>query len=610
MILSTHIKKWGHIDAIRKEALLFYKCLCREIPEADVILVSIEDETDNPINVDDFIVTNLERLSKLIEQVKPDIIHIIESTPYLFYQMLEGITMIPAKVVITCVDNNPLYGLTEQMIEEIMHLSDHNDCFLYCYSENALHVLHKAGIRNAAITEPLIELVNKGNSDSETSPQKISLDKAVVGFASTPFNQSSFSARGIYLLEKVLKHNDVKVKIPWRENAVKPPKIFVSNEKVDLSYGFINMDEFYKAIDIYLIPFAEYGQNHASPHSFWEAIMYGKPLVVTNKVGIASLVDEYDIGVVSETTESGLIQAINRIINNYNYYCERVKFFRDQINKSILNPSNILKRYIETYEILLNNPGNTITLSGWRTALRLNNQELVKGSIALKNYYSQQYEAINYRERRFGNFPMNIYNLMELQALRLLIEKHSLTFTEPLELLDIASGDGRVAEVLYAYGNTTIIENSENMLRIIIDNMHLNKKHNLITLINGDFLNLDMDIYNSHFHMVTAFRFIRHFEYIQRRDIYSKIRTLLKPQGFLIFDVPNRYTEILLRNKLGWDKFNIYDVFWTKESISAELELSGFELKNLINVGQYCFRDFLSFDFNLPISWIAIAVKK
>lgn len=612
IILSTYVQKWSNIDALRKEALLLYNLSRQEKPWAKIELVTIENDLCQCSHTDGVITTSMDDLNKCIDQLNPDIIHIVEATPYLLCKLLEHRQYPPCKIVVTCADNNPLMGLDKRMIEEIAHISDHNECFLFCYSEYALQTLGKAGIRNASIIPPLIDTgFFEIYSKTDIRNGRLSNNNYIVGFASTPCTEDSVAARGIDLLEKVMSKTNATVEfmIPWREPSVDPPSQFLSDDRVHLSYGPVDMAAFYNNIDIYMLPFAGYGHNHASPHSFWEAIVYGKPVIVTDRVGVASLVERYGIGIVCGPEEKELAEAIQKIIDDYQIYYDQLNSLKHEILCSLLDQQTIINKYFHTYQKLLSDASKVLTLSSWRNSLTSNGKELIKGINPLKNYYTAQSETITYREKRFEHFPMNVYNQMELQAVQSVLDKHSSGLSNQMELLDIAAGDGRITETLYDHGYITIIENSSNMIQIIMDTLKANLEENFVTMIKADFLDMDLDNFNNHFDIATTFRFIRHFEYDYRRYIYSKVSKILKHNGLLIFDVPNKYTEIMLRNKLGWDNFNIYDVFWTKESIENELQLNGFELKSLISVGQYCFRNILDFAFTLPMSWVAVAKK-
>ena len=112
-----------------------------------------------------------------------------------------------------------------------------------------------------------------------------------------------------------------------------------------------------------------------------------------------------------------------------------------------------------------------------------------------------------------------------------------------------------------------------------------------------------IDEIDGQFDVVTTFRYIRHYDGSQRMHIYEKIRKCLNDNGILVFDVCNIEYSMADRKKAGWDGFNIYDVFWTKESIQQELEENGFRIVYLLpieidKIGQG------------PVTWTVAAVKK
>jgi SAM-dependent methyltransferase len=109
------------------------------------------------------------------------------------------------------------------------------------------------------------------------------------------------------------------------------------------------------------------------------------------------------------------------------------------------------------------------------------------------------------------------------------------------------------------------------------------------------------------FDAVTCFRYIRHFDYRTRKILYSKIRTVMTENGIFIFDVPNRNFELRLKNINGWGNYNIYDVFFTRESISEELEKNGFQIRYIVPAGKGL-AEKVSADE--PMTWTVGAVKK
>ena len=114
---------------------------------------------------------------------------------------------------------------------------------------------------------------------------------------------------------------------------------------------------------------------------------------------------------------------------------------------------------------------------------------------------------------------------------------------------------------------------------------------------------------NKNYDAVTCFRYIRHFEYATRKLIYDKFRNILTEDGILIFDVPNIDFELPLKKIKGWDKYNIYDVFFDRETIEEELRLSGFRIKYIIPTGQGLMTDLPANIRNKPVTWTVGAVK-
>ncbi len=615
VILTTYLQEFGIIDALRKEAVNLDTLIKFIRPDYEVVLVSVEDTPLTPLGNNNFLSVALEDLNSLINTLSPDVIHFFEASPYLVHKVLEGRKYAPAKLIVTLVDNDPLFG-QEEMLDELLHLSEFNEIFFFCYSDHAFQILMKAGFKNYEVTMPLIvSEFFESSSDSDSDNHKMlhrttPLDHLTCGFASTPFLPEYFYCRGLGLLCQVLNNtgSDIQLNIPWRSERTAPPKSFIDNQdRVRLTYGYVEMTKFYQDIDVYLLPFAEYGKSHASPHSFWEAIYYEKPVIVTNRVGIAPLVSRYGIGLVIDPDEKKLVEALYYVKDNYEVFLNAIRLFKKDILTKILKQENIVDSYLKVYDNLLIDKSSILTLGAWREACSVNGQKLIKGISELKSYYEEMTEAETYREKRFDTFPMNVFNLMERQVIDLVVSKYHSQSNEPINLLDIAAGEGRISEIIVKYGDLTVIENSPSMLKILLKNLEPNQPN----IVEADFLNYEVqEGMNQNYDIITTFRFIRHFEYSHRQKLYNKILQLLKEDGLLIFDIPNKKAEILLRNNLGWGNFNIYDIFWSKSSIQDELNLNGFDLVKLIEVGKYLFQDIFKFDYYMPISWVAVAKKR
>ena len=89
--------------------------------------------------------------------------------------------------------------------------------------------------------------------------------------------------------------------------------------------------------------------------------------------------------------------------------------------------------------------------------------------------------------------------------------------------------------------------------------------------------------FHHQFDCVYSFRFIRHFEDLDRQRIYSEIRRVLRPGGVLVFDAVNRVVSGPLRDKNA-AAYPIYDALLGPQEIRRELSESGFERCDLMGV--------------------------
>ena len=145
------------------------------------------------------------------------------------------------------------------------------------------------------------------------------------------------------------------------------------------------------------------------------------------------------------------------------------------------------------------------------------------------------------------------------------------------------------------------------MLKIAANKIEQIYREPNLQLITKDFFDLN---YTDSFNVITTFRYIRHFEYVDRKKIYQKVCDLLKKDGVFIFDVPNIAAESLLRKHIGWNQFNIYDIFWTEEAITQELNENGFEVAKMIAIGQGLLDDVSGLEKSESLSWVVAAKKK
>ena len=121
-------------------------------------------------------------------------------------------------------------------------------------------------------------------------------------------------------------------------------------------------------------------------------------------------------------------------------------------------------------------------------------------------------------------------------------------------------------------------------------------------------MTLNKIFFDGKFDVITVFRFLRHYEYVTRKTLWGMLRNALREGGKLLFDVPNRDFELPHRARNGWGNYPIYDIFWTKETLSEELAANGLRLAALVPVGQGLYP--LPAEYRSePMTWTACAEK-
>jgi 2-polyprenyl-3-methyl-5-hydroxy-6-metoxy-1,4-benzoquinol methylase len=330
-----------------------------------------------------------------------------------------------------------------------------------------------------------------------------------------------------------------------------------------------------------------------------EAMQNGIPVLCTDISGISEVVKYCGMGEVVAPTCEELSQAVDRLLNQYEVYISTTN--RKRLDEKIDNSNlvDIIEKFAEE-----NIPAKPVTLYEWDRRLKTVGKYLVKGHQKMKEYYQQQQVADKYTETRFTSKALKCFDYIERQNLELMIEDRYQNYPN-MKILDIACGDGRISQECIKYGNTTSIDSSQAMLNIVDD--RFKDLENKPTTQLCDIISEDVE---GRYNVITCFRYIRHFEYATRKLLYKKILSHLTDSGLFIMDVPNLKFELQLKDISGWEKYNIYDVFWTKESIVEELEKNGFKVFYIMPVGQGLMSNLPDSAKSIPMSWTIGACKK
>lgn len=581
LILCFGLKRNSEVEAIRKEALDLYTVM-RRWSRYYVQMVSVEEQESIEYQGNIAYVPE-ELLEKYFAERNIKLVVLLESNISIVYRARS--LFFKYKLIVRLTGQDPLMGVEPDHYEHTRHLNDMGFQRYDVYSKKAQNLMKEAGFKNVNVKYPVID-----TSVWKYKKRDVN-EKTVIGLASSPMGKEQWIDRGMDLLTEVMSDNaECEFEILWRSEQIPVQEEWMHMEHCKVLYGRQDMQAFYDRIDLLLIPYVSIENNHACSFSALEAMLQGIPVIATKVSGIADLIDKFGIGEVCGTTSSEIKMSIQKIKNHYDEYSGREKAL---LLKQEISETNLvveMERYAEAYL-----PKNITTIGEWRRDLESAGKNLVKGPSEIKAYYSQFEIAENYNKDRFIQFPENCIDLLERTSIGSIIKDRFRG--EDINILDIAPGDGRIMQENLKYGECLGADSSEEMLRI------LKKRFENFDNLETKKMDYFEDKIERQFDVITTFRYIRHFEYFQRKVLYKKIKRNLTPKGILIFDVPNIKFEMPVRNQNGWDKYNIYDIFMTKEEMVAEMKENGFNVEYVIAIGNNLMENIPEECVNEPITW-------
>ena len=578
-------------EAIKKEAFTYFQILKNN--NRNVKFLSFESSiTELTFDQDNNVYyCPYENCYEEVKKLSPDTLHFFENSPnHLF---LDNMKLMEFKIIYTLTGVDPIFDIDNNHIEELLHQCEMQKVSFVTECEYAAKIMKEKGFKIASRISPVSDINRSTIFHSERQNMPFT-----IGFASSPMLEEHYESRGVDLfIDAADKLPDINFSIAWRNENIKI-RCNKLKENMRTEYGVIDMNRFLDDCDIIVLPYSQRINTHAFPLSALEMLMKGKPVVCTELAGISDFISHNNLGVVCKPDVEGLCTAILDCVNNYNFYIEQIALNASRIN----NKDSYLQAYENIYRNAISN--EVIPLFMWRQTLKENDSRLIKGTENMKLYYRESNVVENYNDDRFKYFPMNCYNIEECESVKIIINE--VFNNHNLKLMDIACGEGRILKELVTYGECFGIDSSPAMLMAALDKISQKYDNPNLQLITKDFFDCEI---NNVFDVITVFRYIRHFEYPQRRIIYDKIHRLLNNDGILIFDVPNIAAESLLRKYIGWNKFNIYDVFWTEQSIFKELEENGFIIIKKIDIGEGLIDYVPGLNIDTPLSWVVAARK-
>jgi len=193
----------------------------------------------------------------------------------------------------------------------------------------------------------------------------------------------------------------------------------------------------------------------------------------------------------------------------------------------------------------------------------------------LKAYYFDQDLVSTYIGERFQRPLGRLLHTTQVDFVNAAIRDYQVQ-----DLLEIAPGPGRVSSEIVGFQHGTMVDSSENMLKLARERLS-----RISTYPQWSFMQADIFEYRpaQSVDLVYSFRLIRHFADAERQKLYAQINTFLKAQGLLIFDAVNAQVSASLRQQQP-EAYPVYDKLFRKAELLQELHDNGFEVLLLHSV--------------------------
>ena len=201
---------------------------------------------------------------------------------------------------------------------------------------------------------------------------------------------------------------------------------------------------------------------------------------------------------------------------------------------------------------------------------------LVKGADEVRRYYGDRQISDQYIARRFTEPLGSVLHRAQVDFVNQAVRRFGAD-----RVLEVAPGPGRLTAEMTAVTNGVAVEFNPNMLELARRRLSDAALLDRWTLCRGDAFHLPV---TPGFDLAYTFRFIRHFELADRKRLYAQFRRVLKPDGLLIFDAINHKTSHSVGHRQGTLGKGVYDVFYTKSELRAELAEAGFYVVELRSV--------------------------
>ena len=199
-----------------------------------------------------------------------------------------------------------------------------------------------------------IVLIYPGLDLSKFRFMNLSREKFRILFASAPLFPNHFDGRGVrLLLESSGLIEDIDLILLWRKRGLGKIKKLLSqhnNNNISLINRTVrDMSLVYDNVSATVAPFTDERTNKSCPNSIIESLASGKPVLVSDKVGISGLIEKEKCGVVFRPDPSGFVRAIEELRSHYDFYQERTI----PVAKKYFSLDTFVNKYEKLYSELI-----------------------------------------------------------------------------------------------------------------------------------------------------------------------------------------------------------------------------------------------------------------
>ena len=501
-----------------------------------------------------------DQLADWIKAQNPALMIVCGRTPELLFS--SGGVLLHQNCLVRVTGQDPLYGIGAAEMQELLHLCD-SGVHRYCTAaKHCADKMEQLGFRRPAVLYPYADA---GNRMPVRRPRSFDAAHFTVG--------AMADAASLPLLCEIVQQNrDLHFVVLMQPQASLPDALRRA-ANCTLQTLSSDLSAFYAAADCILLPYGDAAQTEACSRMALAGMHSGIPTVCTPAAGIAEMIEKTGLGTVSARADAAsLADALHETAAQYAEY-------RTPQRAELLRQTASGEAFVRLAEQCIAEaaPVNVPTLAEWDGLLMQSGSGLIRGEAAVRAHYQRMDVAENYTEQRFAAYPHSCFDVMERASVRVLLEQALAGKENPL-LLDAACGDGRMLECLLPLGRCTAADASPAMLQAL--RLRVNTAN--VSLLEMDLLRGTLP---EQYDAITCFRLLRHCIYADRRVLWAKFRSILKPDGVLLFDVPNQQFELPQREKTGWAEYAVYSVSWTREAITRELAENGLRAAAIVPVG-------------------------